>query len=66
MFTDGLVEARDGRDLFGSDRVSDILNRLRSEPAEDLAGELVDTARTFHGRELSDDLALLLLRGRPT
>lgn len=65
LFTDGLVEARHDTELFGSERVATILTRLRDEPAEDIATELVDAARRFHGHDLDDDLALLLLRTRP-
>ena len=62
LFTDGLVEARDQEDLFGSERVAAILHRLNDEPLEDLATELVEAPRRFHGRDLADDLAILLLR----
>lgn len=65
MFTDGLVEARDGRDLFGSERVAETLSRLCDKPPEDIATELVEATRRFHGHDLADDLALLLLRARP-
>jgi PAS domain S-box-containing protein len=63
MFTDGLVEARDGTNLFETERVAAILSQHRSESAEELAEELVEAARRFHqGHDLSDDLALLLVR----
>jgi len=63
MFTDGLVEARDGGDLFGSERAAAILTHYADHPAEDIAAELVTAARDFHhDHHLADDLALLLLR----
>ena len=62
LFTDGLVEARQGLDLFGEDRVSEILHRMNDEPLGELASELVDAPRRFHGPQLADDLAVLLLR----
>lgn len=65
MFTDGLVEARDGTEMFGSERVAELLTSLRGKPTEDLATDLVDAVRLFHGNELDDDLALLLLRVHP-
>lgn len=65
LFTDGLVEARRGNELFGSERVAEVLTTLRGSPTEDLATALVDAARRFHGRNLDDDLALLLLRALP-
>ena len=63
MFTDGLVEARGGSDLFGTDRVATLLAEQGRSSVEDIAAELVAAARTFHGgRDLTDDLALLMLR----
>lgn len=62
LFTDGLVEARQGLDLFGEDRVSELLHRLHDLPLRELATELVDAPRRFHGPQLADDLAVLLLR----
>jgi PAS domain S-box-containing protein len=65
LFTDGLVEARQDGELFGSERVGAILSRCRDLPAESLATELVHAARSFHGTELADDLAVLVLRVLP-
>ena len=62
LFTDGLVEARQDGDLFGSERVATILHRLSDQPLQELADELVAAPRRFHGPELADDLAVLLLR----
>ena len=67
MFTDGLVEARDGVELFGADRVADLLSREAGCPVAEIADRLISAARSFHGgRDLSDDLALLMLRVRGT
>jgi len=66
LFTDGLVEASDGTDLFGSERVADLLADLRAEPLEDIAAELTAAARRFHGPDLADDVAILLLRAEAT
>ena len=65
MFTDGLVEARDATDLFGTERVGALLVEEAGSSVDQLAARLVAEARTFHGgRDLSDDLALLVLRVR--
>jgi PAS domain S-box-containing protein len=65
MFTDGLVEARDATDLFGTDRVATLLGQQAGSTVDEIAAQLVAAARTFHGgRDLGDDLALLLLRVR--
>ena len=63
IFTDGLVEARHGPDMFGSDRVATILGQDAHRPVEHIAEGLVDAARAFHrSHDLADDLAILLLR----
>jgi serine phosphatase RsbU (regulator of sigma subunit) len=61
-FTDGLVEARRGRDMFGSERVAELLHRHGHLPVDELATIVVDAARGFHGNQLADDLAMLLVR----
>jgi PAS domain S-box-containing protein len=65
-FTDGLIEARNGKEMFGTERVAAILGRHAHRPADEVAAELVEAARTFHGGDLADDLALLLFRVRET
>jgi serine phosphatase RsbU (regulator of sigma subunit) len=60
-FTDGLVEARRGRDLFGFERVAELLSRHGHLPLDALAAVVVDAVREFHGDQLVDDLAILLV-----
>lgn len=62
VFTDGLNEARRGRDQFGTERVADLLRTHRDLSADDLAGLVLDAVRDFHGEELVDDLAMLVVR----
>ena len=63
-FTDGLIEARRDRDLFGNERVASILSSYTDRSADDVAAELLDAARSFHGGDLTDDLALLIVKVR--
>lgn len=63
MFTDGLVEARDGAELFGSERAATVIDESAGRRTDDIAGALVAAARSFHhSDELADDLAILVLR----
>ena len=63
LFTDGLVEASNGTDLFDADRVAAVLGRHADRAVEETAADLVGAARRFHRSDaLSDDLAILLLR----
>ena len=65
MFTDGLVEARCGAELFGSERAGVGIDQHADRPADEIAGALVAAARDFHhSDELADDLAILLFRVR--
>lgn len=61
-FTDGLVEARRGGAMFGSERVVTLLREHGHLPADELCALIFETVRAFHGDQLSDDLALLLVR----
>ncbi len=63
LFTDGLVEARSGAELFGSEGVAEVMLGDRARSPEELADALVAAARAFHqDPRLSDDLAILVLR----
>ena len=62
IFTDGLVEARRGREMFGGERVAALLNRGVDRPAAELSALLVDAVHDFHGDQLDDDLAVLVVK----
>jgi serine phosphatase RsbU (regulator of sigma subunit) len=59
LYTDGLTEARRGRELFGEERLFGLLGDLRSRRPADLVREVVDEVNRFTGGELSDDMAIL-------
>lgn len=61
-YTDGLVEARQGSNMFGSHRVAELLRRHGHLPVDELAALICEAARAFHGDQLQDDVALLLVR----
>ena len=62
VFTDGLLEARRGREQFGSERIAELMREHPDLTADDLAGIVLDAVRAFHGDELGDDLAMLVVR----
>jgi serine phosphatase RsbU (regulator of sigma subunit) len=62
LFTDGLVEARAGSTLFGADRVAEVLRKHAGSTPSEIAAKLSTAARRFHGSDLTDDLALLIVR----
>lgn len=62
MYTDGLIEARSGEQLFGDDRVAQVLRRDPGQEAEVLCKTLLEAARDFSASPLSDDVAILAIR----
>lgn len=61
LYTDGLVEARSGGELYGPERLRDAIARHRSEPVNDIAEAVVAEASAFAGA-VSDDIAIVVLR----
>jgi PAS domain S-box-containing protein len=61
LFTDGVVEARSRRDLFGVDRLSDVLAREGGQDPEQVVSAVERAARSFSGGPLADDVAVLTL-----
>jgi phosphoserine phosphatase RsbU/P len=62
LYTDGLSEARAGDQLFGEERIAQLLRR---DPGEDLASlckSLLEAARDFALAPLTDDIAILAIR----
>jgi serine phosphatase RsbU (regulator of sigma subunit) len=62
LFTDGVVEARRGGDLYGVERLDRVLARAAELSAEELARTVVDDCRAFAGGELADDCAVVVIR----
>jgi serine phosphatase RsbU (regulator of sigma subunit) len=61
MFTDGLTEARNGPDLFGAERVAELLADNASTP-QLLLDRLAETVRAYQPGPLTDDVALLVVK----
>jgi PAS domain S-box-containing protein len=59
MFTDGLVEARRGRQFFGEEGAAAVLGGACAGSVEQAVAALEHTARDFRGGPLGDDLAVL-------
>ena len=59
LYTDGLIEARDGKDFYGQERLMDALGRSGVQPLEDLPRVLMDEVLTFSRSRLADDVAIL-------
>jgi phosphoserine phosphatase RsbU/P len=70
LYTDGLTEARlhdgNGRlQLFGPERVGNLVSELAGEPPERIVDGLRDAAQAFTGGPLRDDLCIVAARTSP-
>ncbi len=62
LYTDGVIEARRGRELFGVERLDEVLARSAGRPAQDVADAVLAACRGFAGGDLADDCATVVLR----
>ena len=62
LYTDGLIEARRGSDMFGEEGVAMLLRREPLLEPDVLCKHLLDAARDFSDTPLSDDVAILAVR----
>ena len=62
LYTDGVIEARRDGELYGDDRLDALLAEQRELPARALAAAVAEDAREFAGGDLSDDLAVVVIR----
>jgi serine phosphatase RsbU (regulator of sigma subunit)/PAS domain-containing protein len=62
LYTDGVVEARRNGELYGDDRLDSLLADRHELSARALAAAVAENAREFAGGDLSDDLAVVVIR----
>lgn len=62
LYTDGLAEARAGEQLFGEERIANLLRRDYGADVDVLCKTLVEAAEDFATEPLGDDTAILAIR----
>jgi len=62
LYTDGLIEARSGGQLFGDERVGQIVRKDPGQQADVMCKTLLEAARDFSASPLGDDVAILAIR----
>jgi serine phosphatase RsbU (regulator of sigma subunit) len=62
LYTDGVVESRRRGELYGTDRLDALLAARLDLAPRDLAHAVTEDARAYSGGELSDDLAVVVIR----
>jgi serine phosphatase RsbU (regulator of sigma subunit) len=62
LYTDGVIESRRGGELFGVERLDEVLAATASLPAQAIADRVAAACRDFAGGDLPDDCAVVVLR----
>jgi serine phosphatase RsbU (regulator of sigma subunit) len=62
LYTDGVIESRNDGELYGTERLDAFLSAHRELAPRELAHALAEDARAFAGGELTDDLAVVVIR----
>jgi serine phosphatase RsbU (regulator of sigma subunit) len=62
LYTDGVIESRRGGELFGMERLDDVLAAHASSPAQEIADAVLAACRDFAGGDLPDDCAIVVIR----
>jgi serine phosphatase RsbU (regulator of sigma subunit) len=62
LYTDGVIEARRDGELYGEERLDDLLRRRAELGPQELADAVLADGKSFAGGELSDDCAVVCLR----
>ena len=62
LYTDGVVEARRDGELYGTERLDALLTEHHALPPRELAERVAEDARSWAGGELTDDLAVVVIR----
>src|SRR5262249_11688007 len=62
LYTDGVVEARSGGELYGTGRLDRCLAERAGLPAQALAAAVLADCRAFAGGDLRDDCAVVVAR----
>ena len=65
LFTDGVTEARQGKEQFGDERLHDLLAAHAGRSAAEIAAAIEDAVLGFQGGPARDDIAVLALRCTP-
>jgi serine phosphatase RsbU (regulator of sigma subunit) len=62
LYTDGVLEARRGGELYGFERLDALLSEQRERPAQELARAVLEDCRAFAEGELADDCAVVVVK----
>ena len=61
-YTDGVSEARRDGEMFGPERIVELVGRVGDQPLDAVLDQLVDAAAEFGGTPNQDDIAVIAIR----
>ena len=64
MYTDGVTDARRGSDLFGRERLEELVAELSTARPGRIVSQIYRTVRAFAEGDLHDDCALLAVKAK--
>ena len=62
LYTDGVIESRRGRELYGDERLDGVLAANAGAPAQQIADAVLAACRAFAGGALPDDCAVVVIK----
>jgi len=62
LYTDGVIESRRGRELFGDERLDGVLSANAGAAAQQIADAVLAACRAFAGGALPDDCAVVVIK----
>jgi serine phosphatase RsbU (regulator of sigma subunit) len=62
LYTDGVIEARRAGQLYGAERLDELLRRRSDLRPQDLAAAVIADCRAFAGGDLRDDCAVVVIQ----
>ncbi|HEY6960639.1 MAG TPA: GAF domain-containing SpoIIE family protein phosphatase [Gaiellaceae bacterium] len=62
LYTDGVIESRRERELFGAARLDEVLAQNADRPAQEIADAVLAACRGFAGGDLPDDCAIVVIK----
>ena len=65
VYTDGVIEARRDGELYGVERLDELIARYGDLPPRELAVAVTESCRSFAGGDLGDDVAVVVIRRVP-
>ena len=62
LYTDGVIEARQDGELYGEERLIEVVCSAAGLAAQQIAERIIEDVKEFSGGRLSDDIALLVVK----